>query len=118
MSFVKSEHSPDAMIGSWLRDRRKALRLTQVDLAGRIGVTQPALSSWETGKAEPTTKQLDALIQVLGPLTRDESNVEFISPTVEVPANRTVFVEAMENSDGVGKLIAFEGNLAVIEYFE
>jgi transcriptional regulator with XRE-family HTH domain len=35
--------------GSELRDRRKKLGLTQVELSEEMGVTQQALSHWERG---------------------------------------------------------------------
>lgn len=42
-------HTP----GERIRARRLALGLTQSELAGRLGVTQPALSQWESGKSTP-----------------------------------------------------------------
>src|SRR6186713_903304 len=106
------------MIGPWLRERRKALHLTQAELAGQIGVTQPLLSCWETGKVKPTSKQLDALVQVLGPRNPQVSTSERTPQTVEMPSSGMAFVEAVESSDGVGKLVAKQGKQAVIEYFE
>lgn len=37
------------MTGPELRERRKALALTQTQLAARLGVPQATISRWETG---------------------------------------------------------------------
>ncbi|MCB1619587.1 MAG: helix-turn-helix domain-containing protein [Thiothrix sp.] len=39
-------------IGSRIRQRRKELKLTQKELARRVGVTDAAVSNWESGKNE------------------------------------------------------------------
>jgi transcriptional regulator with XRE-family HTH domain len=36
-----------------IRARRKELRLTQADLAARVGVSPTAVTDWETGKSRP-----------------------------------------------------------------
>lgn len=118
LPFERPPHATDPMIGFWVRERRKALQLTQAHLAGRIGVTQPLLSCWETGKAEPNSAQLEALVQVLGPRNSGESTRQRTPRTIELPASRIAFVEVAESSNGVGKLIATEGDQAVVEYFE
>ena len=42
------------LIGQAVRDRRLALGLSQVELATRAGMTQPALSRLEAGGVVPT----------------------------------------------------------------
>lgn len=37
-----------------LKLNRKQLKLSQLDLATRVGVTQQCVSEWENGKIEPT----------------------------------------------------------------
>jgi ribosome-binding protein aMBF1 (putative translation factor) len=48
-------------IGRAVRDRRLALRLSQVELATRAGMTQPALSRLEAGGVIPTIPLLDRI---------------------------------------------------------
>lgn len=45
---------------------RKSKGLTQSDLAERIGVEQPTIGRWETGKREPTLAQVHQLADILG----------------------------------------------------
>lgn len=40
-------------IGAFIAQRRKALKLTQAQLAERLGVTDKAVSKWETGRCLP-----------------------------------------------------------------
>lgn len=56
--------------GSLIRERRKALGLTQVGLAERLGVTQATVSGWEIGTRNPGTAQA-TIIRELG-ITPDE----------------------------------------------
>ncbi|MGK0736958.1 LexA family protein [Yokenella regensburgei] len=52
--------------GSRIRERRKALKLTQVQVAKRVGVSHVSLSQWERGDTEPRGSNLYALCEVLG----------------------------------------------------
>ncbi|MDN5726240.1 MAG: type II toxin-antitoxin system Y4mF family antitoxin [Propionibacteriales bacterium] len=53
------------MLSDELRERRRALRLTQGDLADLAGVSERFVRSLETGK---TTVQLDKVLAVLDAL--------------------------------------------------
>ena len=44
-----------------LRHYRNYIQLTQDELADKIGVSQKTISSWETGRSEPTIKELTRL---------------------------------------------------------
>ena len=44
-----------------IRDKRIAKQLTQAQLAERIGVSQPCVAQWETGKTVPETTLLPRL---------------------------------------------------------
>jgi len=52
-------------LGPRLRDRRAILRLTQDDLARRVGISRPALSRLEHELVEPTARLLIALATAL-----------------------------------------------------
>jgi transcriptional regulator with XRE-family HTH domain len=43
---------------------REQLKLTQDDIAGKIGVSKKQVSAWETGSAEPRTDSLIALARL------------------------------------------------------
>ncbi|HYU31243.1 MAG TPA: helix-turn-helix transcriptional regulator [Thermoanaerobaculia bacterium] len=50
----------------WIRDRRTAAGFSQAELARRVGVSQPMISLWERGVAEPAPNVLKQLRTVLG----------------------------------------------------
>ena len=52
-------------LGKALRDRRLALGLSQVELAARAGMTQPALSRLEAGGVIPRIPLLDRISAAL-----------------------------------------------------
>jgi transcriptional regulator with XRE-family HTH domain len=57
---------PDTdLIGQAVRDRRLALGLSQVDLASRAAMTQPALSRLEAGGVIPTIPLLERISAAL-----------------------------------------------------
>ncbi|MGH3272958.1 MAG: helix-turn-helix domain-containing protein [Streptosporangiaceae bacterium] len=53
------------LLGQMVYDRRTALGLTQAELAGRAGMTQPQLSRLESGGATPTLPLLARLAAAL-----------------------------------------------------
>jgi ribosome-binding protein aMBF1 (putative translation factor) len=53
------------LIGQAVRERRLALGLSQVELAARAGMTQPALSRLEAGGVVPTIPLLERITGAL-----------------------------------------------------
>ena len=53
-------------IGSFIAERRKEKSLTQAQLAEKLGITDRAVSKWETGKAMPDSSIMLDLCDVLG----------------------------------------------------
>lgn len=49
-----------------LRDIRRTLNLSQAELASAMGVTQSALSQYETGRCQPLIKHAKKLIAFAG----------------------------------------------------
>lgn len=45
---------------------RKAASYTQIQLAETLGVSQPAITAWETGSAFPRANMLPAIAAALG----------------------------------------------------
>ena len=52
--------------GNYLYSLRKSRGMTQQELADRLGVTNKAVSKWETGEAFPETAQLVPLSDIFG----------------------------------------------------
>ncbi len=53
-------------IGRFIAERRKVVGLTQMQLAENLGITDRAVSKWETGKAMPDSSIMLELCAVLG----------------------------------------------------
>lgn len=47
------------MIGDKIRELRSIHRMSQVDLAKAIHVSQQAITKWETGKSEPSSSAIN-----------------------------------------------------------
>ena len=52
-------------IGEIIREKRKELSFTQEQLADFLGVTAPAVHTWEKGTTYPSIPPLPALVRVL-----------------------------------------------------
>lgn len=48
-----------------LKELRKQAHLTQVELAGKLGVVQSSYADWERGKKKPTQENLVKIAQIL-----------------------------------------------------
>lgn len=48
-----------------LKNLRKQAHLTQVDVAEKLGISQPAYASWERGVKKPTQDNLVKIAQIL-----------------------------------------------------
>ena len=48
-----------------LKDLRKQAGLTQVEVAEKLGISQPAYASWECGSKKPTQENLVKIAQIL-----------------------------------------------------
>ena len=75
------------MYGEKIKAKRKAMGLSQEDLAEKLGVTRQAVSKWETDRAQPTTSNLRELAQVFSVdmayfIGEDDSKKEEASSTV------------------------------------
>ncbi|MBR2614028.1 MAG: helix-turn-helix transcriptional regulator [Clostridia bacterium] len=77
-------------IGNRITELRKALGLSQEDLADKLGVSRQAVSKWETDVSAPDAFNLIALSKVL------QTNVEYIVTGKEV---KDVNVEVKNNTD-------------------
>ena len=53
-------------LGRKIADTRRNARLTQNDLAARVGVTAQAVSKWEQGRSCPDIAILDEIADALG----------------------------------------------------
>ncbi len=59
-----------------LRKRRKALGLTQMDLARLVGVSLVTIQTWERGIGTPKPENLEKLEEVLGELEKSKMDTK------------------------------------------
>ncbi len=52
-------------IGEFIQQRRKALGLTQKELADKLGISDKTVSKWETGKGMPDISSIPELCKIL-----------------------------------------------------
>lgn len=53
-------------IGDRIKNRRKELGLTQMDLSKKLNISDKAVSKWEQGEGDPSTSMLPDIAKVLG----------------------------------------------------
>jgi transcriptional regulator with XRE-family HTH domain/DNA-directed RNA polymerase subunit RPC12/RpoP len=105
-------------IGKFIAERRKLVKLTQSQLAERFGITDRAVSKWETGKAMPDSSLMLELCHVLGITVNDLLSGEVINVenyNKEMEQKLIELVKEKEESDK--RLLALEwvaGILSVI----
>lgn len=58
-------------IGKFIADRRKKANYTQMQLAEKLGITDRAISKWETGKTLPDSSIMLELCEILGITVND-----------------------------------------------
>ena len=61
----------DFEFGNYIYEKRCKIGMTQAEMAERLGVTNKAVSKWETGKSKPTTNTLRKMAALFG-LSVDE----------------------------------------------
>lgn len=66
-------------IGRFIAERRKALGLTQRQLAERLAVSDKAVSKWETGRGFPDVLLMPPLCAALGITVNDLLSGEYVS---------------------------------------
>lgn len=47
-----------------IRELRNRHKMTQAELAGRMGLTSPSVAKWENGKSNPTAENLKRLADI------------------------------------------------------
>ena len=52
-------------VGEFIQQRRKALGLTQKELADKLGISDKTVSKWETGKGMPDISSIPELCKIL-----------------------------------------------------
>lgn len=91
-----------AKIGRFIAERRKEAKLTQMQLAEKLNITDRAVSKWETGKAMPDTSLMLDLCSVLKISVNDLLSGEVVSMenyNKKLEQNLLEMVKQKETSD-------------------
>lgn len=92
-------------IGQYIAEKRKALGMTQEQLAERLDKSQKAVSKWERGVCLPDVSIYVELCDVLGITLNEFFAGENIEPTdVVIQAEKNLLGVAAEGSKRSGKL--------------
>ena len=96
-------------IGKFIAQRRKAAGLTQLQLAERLGITDRAVSKWETGKAMPDCSLMLDLCGCLGITVNDLLCGEVITVEQENEKTQQLILDlAKQKEESDKKLLALE----------
>ena len=69
-------------IGKFIAQKRKEKKLTQEQLAAKLGVTDKSVSRWENGRSMPDLSLFSPLSEELGVNVNDLMNGEIVGPKV------------------------------------
>ena len=102
-------------IGRFIADCRKKANLTQMQLAEKIGITDRAISKWETGKALPDSSIMLELCAILGITVNDLLSGEVVTMdnyNKELENNLLEIVKQKEQADK--RLLSLELTIGAI----
>lgn len=86
---------------------RKQHKITQMELADKLGVSRQAISKWEQGTAFPSTENLIQLGKLYGVSIEVLTNPELtLDGVAQQKTNDTPPAEAKPNTSGTKRLIA------------
>ncbi|HVG00124.1 MAG TPA: helix-turn-helix domain-containing protein, partial [Chloroflexia bacterium] len=112
--------SDPKLFAQWLRDRRKALRLTQAELAARSGLSFSAVQKLEGGQRRPSQQVAESLVEALqiapkerarflriaiGAAGSDGGDERETTPPTNLPAHLTPLIGREVVLDGVASLL-------------
>lgn len=98
-----------AKIGRFIAGQRKTVGLTQMQLAEKLGITDRAVSKWETGKAMPDTMLMLDLCAILKISVNDLLNGEVIQMDEMKEKSEQLLLELTKQKEEADKkLLAME----------
>ena len=92
-------------IGKFIAECRKNVGLTQKQLAEKLGITDRAVSKWETGKALPDSSIMLELCRILGITVNDLLNGEKISMENNNQVNEQLLIEMSKEIERKNKTV-------------
>lgn len=102
-------------IGRFIAAKRKEQKMTQVQLAEKLGITNRAVSKWETGKSLPDASVMLDLCGLLGITVNDLLSGEVVSMEKYDNATEKILLEMIKQKEEADKrLLSLEIVIGVI----
>ena len=102
-------------IGKFIADCRKGANLTQAQLAEKLGLTNRAVSKWETGKALPDSSIMLELCSVLGITVNDLLSGEVVTMEHYNKESENNLLEMIREKEAADKrLLALEWVIVIL----
>lgn len=102
-------------IGKFIAERRKAVSLTQAQLADRLGITDRAVSKWETGRAMPDSSIMLELCSVLKITVNDLLSGEIVSvENYNEKLEKTLIEVVKQKEENDRRLLALEWVIGIL----
>lgn len=102
-------------IGKFIAEKRKEQGLTQLQLAEKLGITDRAVSKWETGKSLPDASVMLALCEILHITVNDLLNGEVVSmENYDKEMEKTLLAMVRQKEEADKRMLSFEIIFGVI----
>ena len=92
-------------IGKFIAERRKSVNLTQMQLAEILGLTDRAISKWETGKSLPDSSVMLQLCEVLKITVNDLLSGEVVSMENYQEKNDEMLIAMLKEKEEKDKML-------------
>ena len=92
-------------IGKFIAERRKSVNLTQMQLAEILGLTDRAISKWETGKSLPDSSVMLQLCEVLKITVNDLLSGEVVSMENYQEKNDKMLIAMLKEKEEKDKML-------------
>ena len=92
-------------IGNFIRERRIVKRLTQTELAEKLGVTDRAVSKWENGISLPDASNIELLCKELNITINDLFNAKIVKKDNEIKTFESNIIELTKSIEESNKKI-------------
>ena len=92
-------------IGKFISERRRAVNLTQMQLAEMLNITDRAVSKWECGKAMPDSSIMLTLCDILKITVNDLLNGEIVTMENYSKEMESTLVELVAEKEGKDRLL-------------
>jgi transcriptional regulator with XRE-family HTH domain/DNA-directed RNA polymerase subunit RPC12/RpoP len=92
-------------IGKFIAERRKSVALTQMQLAEKLGLTDRAISKWETGKSLPDSSVMLQLCDILKITVNDLLSGEVVSMENYQEKNDEMLIAMLKEKEEKDKML-------------